>query len=251
MACILHRLRLAMRKGLFIISFCIITLVGYGQQSLFNVPSIDATEYKKFFFQQQINFTPKNLAFNTNMAFGLGKGFEAGLNITDANFNWQYDGLSNWQHFRSTPSYTLLMLTATKVFQVSQRFKIGIGTQLGFNPLLRHNAIAKNLATWNFVNTGYTFIKSRISVYGGVYYGNRTFLIDKAQPGVLLGFECPLYKEKLDLMADWIIGTHEEAVSVIGLVYKATPHVALSLGAQLPSPGTENPFGGVFELTIN
>lgn len=221
------------------------------QQSLFNVPSITITGHKKFFFQQQINFTEDNLAFNTNTAVGLGKGFECGLNITDANLNWKYDGATNWQHFRTTPSYTLLMLTGTKVFQIHPNFKIGLGSQLGFNPLLMHNAVAKNLATFNFINTCYTFPKSQLSLFGGAYYGNRTFLIDKAQPGVLLGIDLPLLKDKLDFMADWIIGTHEEAVSVVGFVYEATKHIALSLGGQIPSPGTHNPYGAVFELTIN
>lgn len=221
------------------------------QQSLFNVPSITVTPYKKFFFQQQINFTKSNLAFNTNMAVGLGKNFECGLNITDANFNWRNDGLSNWQHFRQTPSYTLLMLTGTKAFRVTDHFKIGIGTQLGFNPVLQNNVVSKNLATWSFINTCYTFKQNNISLFGGAYYGNRTFLIDKAQPGVMLGFDWPVVPEKLEIMADWIIGTHEEAVSVVGLVYGATKHVFLSAGAQLPSPGTRNPYGAVFELTIN
>lgn len=220
------------------------------QQSLFNVPSIAITAYKKLFLQQQINFTAAGIAFNTNTALGLGKGFECGLNITDANFNWRRDSLSNWQHFRTTPSYTLLMLTGTKAFQISNSIKLGIGLQIGVNPLLVHNTIIHNLATFNWVNSSYTF-KNNISLFAGVYYGNRTFLINKGQPGVMFGFDWPIVKDKIDIMADCIIGKHEEAVSVLGLVYGASRHVFLSLGAQLPSVGTANSYGGVFELTIN
>lgn len=220
------------------------------QQSLFNVPSITITPHNKFFVQQQINYTGLGVAFNTNTALGLGKGFECGLNITDANFNWKRDSLSNWQHFRTTPSYTLLMLTGTKAFQISNSIKLGIGLQIGVNPLLMHNNSINNLATFNWLNSSYT-LKNNVSLFAGIYYGNTTFLISKGQPGLMLGFDWPVVKDRIDVMADCILGKHEEAVSVLGIVYEATKHVFLSFGAQLPSLGTTNPLGGVFELTIN
>jgi hypothetical protein len=50
-------------------------------------------------------------------------------------------------------------------------------------------------------------------------------------------------------MADWVVGRNASSVAVAGLVLTLPGEVFLSVGAQLPSPGTANDFGAVLELT--
>jgi hypothetical protein len=72
----------------------------------------------------------------------------------------------------------------------------------------------------------------------------------KDQLGGMFGAEYVVIEHKFLLMADWIISNNGASVIVPGFVYHPHHNIALSLGWQLPSPGTTNPQGVVFELTL-
>ena len=50
------------------------------QQNFINVPSGEVTQARKFFVQEQLNFN-EIIQSNTTVDYGLGHGFEIGINI--------------------------------------------------------------------------------------------------------------------------------------------------------------------------
>ena len=59
----------------------------------------------------------------------------------------------------------------------------------------------------------------------------------------------PIVKEKLHFMADYLSGTSDLSVAVVGGVIYLPGKWQLSLGGQIPSPGSDNSYGAVMELT--
>jgi hypothetical protein len=50
-------------------------------------------------------------------------------------------------------------------------------------------------------------------------------------------------------MGDFISGSSDISVAVLGFVVFLPQHWQISLGAQIPSPNSQNDYGMVFELT--
>ena len=68
--------------------------------------------------------------------------------------------------------------------------------------------------------------------------------------GFLLGAEIPVMPERLSVQADWIGGYNEISVIVLGGVMTFRKGWQLSLGVQIPAPGSPNPRGSVIEYTL-
>ncbi|MFO0806640.1 MAG: hypothetical protein U0791_26340 [Gemmataceae bacterium] len=67
--------------------------------------------------------------------------------------------------------------------------------------------------------------------------------------GGLFGVEIPIIKDRLHFQADWITGNRDISTVVVGGVILFENQWQLSLGAQLPAPRSNNPYGVVVELT--
>jgi hypothetical protein len=222
--------------------------VAHGQQSLFNVPSVVATQAKNIFFQEQINLSTQGLTFNFTGAYGLGKGWEVGLNGYGINAGLQ-NGSPTLMLNRtdaSQPFAPLVLATVLKQFSPSQHWRLGIGSQNGLCPY--DNAENKHFATFSYASACY-MPWHEYEFHAGAYFGNNVLLGGKTQPGLMAGYELPITK-RLHAMGDGIFGTSSAAVAVLGGVYYVNTHTSLSLGWQVGSPGTNNPRGVVFELTV-
>lgn len=160
--------------------------------------------------------------------------------------------LINDSTYERQPLNPLLMFTFLRIMHLGKRWKIGTGTQLGFNPFEDTNKSSLDFASFSYINTRFLLIpKWEWCIYGGGYFGNSVDLGEKNQGNFMLGYEFPLKKDKLILQGDWIVGKHPAAFVVLGGVWFPTRHLALSFGWQLPSPNSGNPHGFVFELTID
>lgn len=223
------------------------------QQSFFNVPSITVTRKKEFFFQEQGNFLlDKTNTINFNTAYGLGHDFEVGLNLVGVGLGFSKTNpilLTNSSDTADVPYNPLIMLTALKAINLSEHIALGLGAQVGFNPLQSYVG-AKDVATLDFANFRFEIPKAHLLFCAGAYYSNRVYMGVNNQIGGLLGFEYTLVEHKLLVMGDWIISKNAASVVVPGFVYHPHHNIALSFGWQLPSPGTSNPQGLVFELTL-
>lgn len=85
--------------------------------------------------------------------------------------------------------------------------------------------------------------------YLGGYYANHAYAGTGDSFGIMAGIEYPLIPDKMHLMGDILSGNNAISVAVLGIVFFLPANWQLSFGAQIPSPGSNNEYGAVFEIT--
>ncbi|MGZ3770938.1 MAG: hypothetical protein ACXVCP_15020 [Bdellovibrio sp.] len=225
-------------SGLFTLFLMVSPTTAHSQQSLFNAPSIEATEKHKFFFQEQVNLLPQEGVFNTTLDYGLGDGWSVGMSL----FNIR----------AYTPETNYIdpdaLANIEKSIKINEHWKIGFGTQSGYN--LGHNPDRyAQFKSFSYFQNMFVLPKNLGKFYAGYYHANAGFTGDTSTDGAMFGVEVPIVKDKLTFMADYLSGTSPISVAVIGLVWQTKSQWQLSLGAQVPSPGSGNDFGVVLEFT--
>lgn len=237
-------------RGLFCASIALL-LLGFtpswasAQQNLFNVPNGQITNLGEVFFQQQFNFTPKAGSSNTTFDFGLGHGWEIGFNLLDLNI---YDSAPAPAPFARTQENPDLMLNFQKGFEIVDDFwSLGVGGQFGINPARQTRDVRFENFTWLINSIEIPEIRGK--AYVGAYYANVAYGGPGDRFGALLGLEIEAIKERLSFQADCITGNREISVIVVGGVVTFPNKWQLSIGSQLPTPRSHNPYGVVIELT--
>lgn len=210
-------------------------MTGVTQQNLFNVPSSDITEKHKVFFQQQFNLTTAAGNCNTTVDYGLGKGFEVGVNLFNLDF-YTPNGVHQNPH---------LLLNFQKAITISENYKIGLGTQTGLTLPLYHSRI--DIPSFSYINNAVD-LDHLGKYYLGAYYANHAYAGAGDSFGMMAGVEYPLSKQ-MSLMGDILTGNNDLGVSVLGMVFNLPSAWQLSFGAQLPVPGSPNNYGAVLEIT--
>lgn len=209
------------------------------QQSLFNVPSAEITEQGEIFFQEQINVEFSSVISNTTLDYGLGKGFEIGINL----FNMT---LVNYGGSDYNNPY--LLFNAQKSFQVTEKYKVSVGTETGLTlPIFQSASV--EVPNFSYIQNTMHFNRFD-KYYLGAYYANHAFAGDGYPLGLMVGMEYPIVEHKFHFMGDLMLGDNDISVAVLGFVWYVTPKWQLSLGVQLPSPmSSNNTYGAVVELT--
>ena len=216
------------------------------QQNLFNVPSGEITSPGEIFFQEQFNFARPAGSSNTTFDFGLGNGWEVGVNMLDVLFYQDDGGAIPIGPQQVNPD---LLLNLQKGFEVNDSWKVGIGGQFGFNPDPHPGDIRFLNYSWIINEFDFPEHQEYGKWYAGTYYANSPYVGPGDSMGLLLGTEIPIIEDRLSFQSDWTTGQNDIGVVVIGGVYTFECKWQLSLGAQLPSPGTQNPYGVVIEIT--
>lgn len=234
------------------IFFCAIILAAdktaYGQQNLFNIPSGDITNSKKLFYQHQLNLYSSKLESKAHFVYGLGKGWDAGVNVVGKGVYFS----PSWRiSYNDNPDkgalYPIILGTIQKQFSISDQFDLNIGSQAGFNVSNKIenkelNHFTYGIGIWHFMNH-----KSRI--VGGLYQTNRMYVGQGNTFGFMFGYEIKLSK-RWYVMGDWVSGNNDASVGVVGGMYNLTKRVQLCGGWQIPNPDTIKPSGFVFELNV-
>lgn len=215
------------------------------QQNLFNVPIPDTAEKYDIFFQQQLNVslgTRLGTAYTT-IDYGLPHNFEIGLNLFNAQL---YPGGTPPELGNADQSG--LLINGQKTFKPIERLTFGIGMQAGISST---NATGStDFLRYNWLTTMYEPGDGQFGRYiVGMYYGNDHYLGNGNNVGYLLGCEVPIIRERLSFQADYISGINNSSVAVVGVVANVYRDWQFSLGVQIPSPGSPNAYGLVFELT--
>lgn len=211
------------------------------QQSLFNVPSTQETVPGRLFGQVQVGATPEGGEVNTTLELGLFKWLELGVNL----FHMPLYHVGELHP--SAPASSSTMLNANVYFAPADWLAMEFGVQggAGFLPTTTTlEPVVYGWATVRFEAPG----RFGSWVLGG-YAGTRGALGNGPPAGGLFGFELPLWEHHVHAQGDWVIGLNDVSVVVLGAVVFIGKNFQLSAGAQLPSPGTGNAFGGVLELT--
>lgn len=233
-------------KLLFILLFA--SKIVSAQQNLFNIPSGDVNEKNKIFYQHQINLYSQNFESKSHFVYGLGKGWDIGLNLVGKGVffspEWRLD-------YNDNPDrgalYPFLMPTIQKQFMIMENFGLNIGTQSGFN--LSQRISNKEFAFFNYGLGVYYFDNKKSRIILGGYQTNRFFVGQGNEIGVLFGYEIKVAK-RFYLMGDWLSGDNDSAVGVFGAMYNLSKRVQLCGGALIPNPNTPKPYGFVLEINI-
>lgn len=219
------------------------------QQNLFNIPSGDLTAKGKFFYQHQINvYGIKAVESKWHFVYGLGKGWDAGINIINTKLNFQPENGERWfklnDDLAKAPASPLALLTLQKSFQLASKLKLNIGTQAGTN-LTGANHFAH--LTYGVFN--YEF-SHHIKITAGPYWTNTAFVGKGNTTGLLVGYEIPLSK-RWYLMGDFVTGNHSNSVAALGGMYNLTKRIQLCAGAIIPNFNNRDAsYGVVFEINI-
>ena len=213
----------------------------FAQQNLFNVPVPAVAAEDKIFFQEQLNIGSVGSS-NTTLDYGLGNNFEIGLNIFNVGL---YPAVT--PPLPGDAGRNGVLINMQKVFEPSESFEIGIGTQQGVSATTSSQQTEYMGFGWSVIE--YDTRNNHGRYLAGAYIGNPTYTGSGNGVGWMLGLEYPVIPDKIHFMADWLGGTNQISVAVIGAVVELPRHWQLSAGAQLPSPGSHNPYGMVFELT--
>lgn len=215
------------------------------QQNLFNVPVPETAEKYDIFFQQQLNvgLGARLGTTYTTLDYGLPYNCEVGLNV----FNVQLYPGGNPPQLGNADQAGLLV-NGQKVFKPLERLNFGIGMQAGVSST---NATGStDFLRYNWLTAMYEPGDGEFGRYVvGMYVGNKPYLGNGNRVGYLLGCEIPLIRERLSFQADYISGTNNSSVAVVGFVANVYRDWQFSLGVQLPSPGSPNATALVFELT--
>lgn len=220
----------------------------WAQQNLFNIPSGDINPKDKLFYQQQFNFyKATQLESKTHLVYGLGRGWDTGLNLVDLPVN--LSGGPVFTHNDSAtlkPLYPVIMGTLQKQWVVSPRTEINVGTQVGTN--ITDDSRNMKLAYFNYGITRWTPNK-HLHLVGGLYHTNDYYVGGSASHvgGFMVGYEYKITK-KLLLMGDFISGNHKKSTTVLGGGYTFGDRVQLFVGALLGFPNKQLQNGVVLEL---
>ena len=236
--------RLAVALG----AACYFAPAAAAQQNLFNVPSGDITKPGNLFFQQQFNFAASAGTSNTTFDVGVGRGWEVGFNVLDVSlYNRGGGGDDAPGPSQVNPD---LLLNFQKGFEVvPEAWSLGVGAQLGVNP----SRFSKRVRFQDFA-----WAVNRLEVpgrdefgkyYVGGYHANTAYGGPGDRFGLMLGMEIPLIPERLSFQFDYLSGDRDISTAVVGGVYTFRSGWQLSLGAQLPTPRSRNPYGVVLEFT--
>jgi hypothetical protein len=226
----------------------LITTQTMAQQNLFNIPSGDITPKNKVFYQHQFNLYSDKFESKGHSVYGLGRGWDAGVNVVSKGFGFRRGGLDWLQNERieNGALSPVVLATLQKQFVLSNRLNLNIGTQAGTN-------LSRNFNNSQFNHFTYGLFSYQVApgrrILVGPYATNAALSGPGNQQGLMVGYEWKL-TEKWYLMGDWISGRSDQGVGVVGAMFWPTERLQFCAGALLPNPNTPKAAGLVLEINI-
>ena len=185
------------------------------------------------FVQEQANFGERAES-NLTIDYGLPEGFEVGVNVFS---------LELTEH--ATEERPMLLANAAWTTDASEWLRLQLGVQAGAR-LPGPGRASGAVFAWASMRLRFGDLGDWVV---GTYAGNNDYLGVGTPLGLMCGVEVPLVREWLALVAEYISGTSEASVGVVGLVLLLPLGFQISAGLQLPSPLSPNGLAGVLELT--
>jgi hypothetical protein len=235
----------AVRKLLLLMFVCAEIFVAQAQQNFINVPSSEATKKGKLFFQQQLNFN-ELLQSNTTLDLGLGKGFEAGINVLGLNYKEKTSSFFLNDTNDRDPYNPLVTVNALKQFELNEKVSFTAGGQAGINFDFDRKEEVAGLLYSNF-RLQDVLVQNSCFI-AGLYYNTQHYGGEGNRLGVWAGTEIPIVPN-FHLMAESVIGNSAICYTSVGVVYYPLKRMPLTLGLQIPNT-KRNAYALVFELTF-
>ena len=174
------------------------------QQNLFNVPVPAVAAEDKIFFQEQLNIGSIGSS-NTTLDYGLGNKFEIGLNVFNVGL---YPAVTPPRP--GDAGRNGFLVNMQKVFEPSESFEIGIGTQQGVSATTSSQQTEYMGFGWSVIE--YDTHNNHGRYLAGAYIGNPTYTGSGNGVGWMLGVEYPVIPEKSTL---WQTGLAERTKSAL------------------------------------
>jgi hypothetical protein len=216
------------------------------QRNLIDVPSSEIVERKKLFFQEQAVIGSKEFNTSTIFTYGLGKNFEVGLMLNQLIFKSAQGLEVNHEQPDEEPD---VLINAQKGFDIKDWLQIGIGTRSGVNAAGEQSQI--RFVNFDYLNSSFTFGKAEHKFVAGAYHANPAYAGEGTNWGVMAGIDAVLVKDKLHLLSDITSGTSSISVFNAGLEISLPKEWKLTLGAQFPTPGSDNDRAGIIQISKN
>ena len=221
--------------------------VGFSQQNFFNVPSIEITDKKSVFMQQQINFSTQGppIGFST-LNWGLGRNVEIGINLFGVSF-------ANKKEM-ALPS--TMMMNGLKKISLTPLLGIGLGGQFGMNR-------QKDFMAFSYQNVVFTPHKGIKKLVVGLFQGNSKFVgeetfsnpfsrsSNRIKWGVQAGIEKEIIPNHLTFQSDLQWGTVQNQQIISGIVLQTHEKYFWSLGRSFSGWHSQVPNYWVFEFTFS
>lgn len=181
---------------------------------------------------------------DTDVVLGLGDQTEIGLAVNDLEV--VFNPSANDQSVVPTSG---MVFGIQKRFEVSKTTGIAVGTKNGFG--LNNGRVGHWVSRGHIQGTFQFPALKNLYASLGLYYLNGAFINQQDLfVGILGGIEFPLIPQKVHLIVDLLSGAHVQGAAVFGGAYWFSETGNLSLGLQVPWPGSPNKPSLVFELTL-
>jgi hypothetical protein len=232
-------------KTILLATVLLMSISVFSQQNFINVPSSEVTTVKKIFFQQQLNFN-ELIQSNTTLDFGLGNGFEIGVNVLGLNFSENQQTFFHNDSSDIDPYNPLISINALKQIKIKENIAISFGTQLGLN---FETSKKKSEASLGYGNLSIKDLwKKNSNLIIGAYYNSKHYGGQGNRVGAWVGAEIPMIK-KIHFMAESVIGNNSLSYTSFGIIYYPIKWMPLTFGVSIPNTPS-NSYSLVFELTI-
>lgn len=223
----------------------LLSSMAVAQQNFINVPSGEATKAKGFFFQQQFNFN-EIIQSNTTIDYGLGKGFEIGINILGLDYAQKSNSIFLNDTNDRDPYDPLVTVNGLKQVELNETISLGFGTQIGVNVDFDNRVKAANLI---YLNVSFqNLIWDKCVLVVGPYYNSNHYGGAGNRVGGWIAAEIPV-RTKWHMLCESIVGSNAISYSSFGIVFYPKPKIPLTVGVQIPNTST-NAYAVVAEFTL-
>lgn len=224
--------------------FLLMSAAAMGQANFFDVPSADTIAAGKLYFQQQASLAGDETQLSTIATFGLGKGFEAGLNLHQMTLD--HNDLHLVTDGADPARQPDLMFNAQKIFNRTSWHRIGLGARVGLN--YSDEMKSGSLTSFYYLNNRFSVSHTKFALTAGAWYGNRNYTGGGNDWGIMAGLQAPLLGEFLLMQADFISGKNALSYFNAGLNMWLFGW-RLSGGVGLPLPESGNSFHWLLQLS--
>lgn len=240
------------RKSAYGPGACLLILMLFGTQHLFaqrtffNVPMMETEEANQVLFQQQLTVTDQ-VESGSTFTYGLGHRWEVGLNLSHLNLNYQPRARIVELQSPEAEQNPHLTVNLHKGVKFTEWWLASAGTRSG----IAYQGMwdRTQFAHFSYLGTQFSLPDTELKWVGGGYYTNPAYAGEGNTIGYMVGLQVPIVSDKLVLEGEYISGTNQYSNFTGGLGLKIGQSWQLAVGGQIPSPGSNNPYGAVIQLT--
>ncbi len=216
------------------------------QRTFFNVPMMETEGTNEVLFQQQLTVTDE-VESGTTFTYGLGRRWEVGLNLSHLTLHYAPRTRIVELQSPEAEKNPHLTLNLHKGVQLTEWWLASVGTRSG---LTYEGAWEQaQFAHFSYLGSQFNIPGTEFKLVGGGYYANPAYVGEGNQVGYMVGLQVPIRSDKLVFEGEYLSGTNRYSNWALGLGLQLSANWQLAAGAQLPAPGSGNPYGATIQLT--